>query len=120
MNHLTLLHPDPEQSDNVAAMFVEGLGSARWNTGDEDEWGRELWVPALGVWTSTRKFFIVLTPPNVSIRDLVVQIVAAKIDTLEYPFRETSHPYPGEFEAMWGYCPDCTMVQTITQGRGRC
>ena len=119
MNQLTLLHPDPAVIDNVAAVFVEGLGIARWVTG-EDRWQREIWVPALGVWTTLAdcKFILVLVPDDVSIRDLVGKIVAEKIDTLEYPFRKgLSLPCSGHFEALWGNCPAYGAVQANAHGR---
>jgi len=53
----------------------------------EDKWRRELWVPALGIWTTLaeRKFFLVLVPPDVSIPKLVVAIFRQKNRHPELP-----------------------------------
>jgi len=95
---------------------VDGLGSVRWLTGDQDEWGNDLWVPALGVWSQDGRFFMVMPPEGTTIVELVKEIVAEKIDSLLSQYRQMKPPYAGDFETLWGRCLARGNEQTISRG----
>jgi hypothetical protein len=58
----------------------------------------------LGIWAVDGRFFIVLPPEDMKLRDLAAQIANGQVDVLPYLYRERDLPNPGEAEAWHGQC----------------
>jgi len=91
--------------NQFATLNVDGIGCARWVLDEIDpETDYLKWVPCLGLWATDGRFFVVLPPQDLKLRDLAAQIANAQVDVLPYHYRERDLPNPGEAEGWHGQC----------------